>query len=315
MKPANRHNTQQKRIVGKQWRGRPPIPSWLLYLFSVPPILAGLFSLVLGFGILPISLQVPGLFVVMFGFIFLSLGLVVFYLASEPIRRRAKLDNASPYQSDYPWSLDGISGDIGSPIEKTILNVIALTAFLVPMHFLTAGSNIGMGKILLIVVLGLFDLILLAHIRALINFGWQRLRFGKTRVQFRQFPFFVGQTLTVTFKGGNQLASRTIVATLRCIEEKIRYSGKHDTDGQIVCYEAYAVEREFNADGIGQANISFSLPKDVPGTNFKDDLPTYWELTVESISRSPKYERVFLMPVYSTRADHHAMASYISDHS
>ncbi len=207
---------------------------------------------------------------------------------------------------------------MGSPIEKTILNVIALTAFLVPMHFLTAGiivSNTGIGRILLIVVLGLFDVVLLAHIRALIIFGWQRLRFGKTRVRFGRFPFLTGQTLTVTFEGGNQLANRTIVATLRCIEEKIRYSGKHDTDGQIVCYEAYAVEHEFNTDGVGQVNISFSLPKDVPGTNFKDDLPTYWELIVKSISRSPKYERVFLMPVYSTKADQHAMASYVSDRS
>lgn len=302
MKPVKRDPPQQKRIVWKQWRGRPPIPSWWLYLFSAPAILAGLFSLALGFGILPLPLQVPELFVMMFGCNFLFMGLVLFYLASEPIIKRVKLDSTSRYHADYPWSTEGISEDMESPIKKTLLGAVVLTGFLVPIHFLLVGiivSGTGIERILLIVVFGLFDLILLAHIQVLINFGWQRLNFGKTRVQFHRFPFFVGQTLAVTLEGGNQLASQTVVATLRCIEEKIRYSSRYDEEGQIVCYEVYAVEREFNTDGTGQGDLSFSLPPAVPGTRLKDDLPIYWELVVKSSSRWPQYKRVFLMPVYN----------------
>ena len=266
----------------------------------------GLFCLALGFGILPIPLQVPRLFITMFGLYFLFGGLVAFYFASQPSIRRAKLDSTSPYQSDYPWSPEGISEDMESPIEKTVLGAIILSGILIPMHFFMAGilvSGEGIGRILLFIVFGLFDLILLAYIQALISFGWQRLCFGKTRVLFSRFPFFVGQTLTVTFEGGNQLEIKRLFATLRCIEEKIEYSSKYDEDGQIVCYKVYADENEFTTDGTGRANISFSLPPDLPGTKLKKDLPIYWELVVESVSPGTKYKRTFLMPVYSTRVD------------
>ena len=117
---------------------------------------------------------------------------------------------------------------------------------------------------------------------------------------FDQFPFFVGQTLTVTFEGGSQLESRRLSVTLRCIEERVRYSSKYDTEGQIVCYEIYADESKFTTDGTGRANIYFPLPQDLPGTKLKEDFPTYWELVIKSISRWPKYKRVFLLPVYGT---------------
>lgn len=286
------------------------MPPWLLYLFSIPPTFVGLFCLALGFGILPFTLQVPRPLIIIFGCYFLFFGLVVFYFASQPSIKRAKLDSTSLYQSDYPWSPNGISEDMESPIEKTVLGAIILSGILIPMHII-AGSLVsgnGIGRILLFIVFGLFDLILLAHIQALISFGWQRLHFGKTRVLFNQFPFFVGQTMTVTFEGGSQLESRRLSATLRCIEEKIRYSSKYDTKGQIVCYEVYADESEFTTDGTGRANISFPLPQHVPNTKLKEDLPTYWELVVKSISRRPKYRRVFLIPVYSTTADNHVVA-------
>lgn len=196
-----------------------------------------------------------------------------------------------------------------SPTEKTFWSAIILSGILIPLHILgwsLIQSN-GPERILVFVVFGLFDLILLAYIQALISFGLQQLRFGKTRVLFSRFPFFTGRTLTVTFEGRNQLRNRKLSATLRCIEEKIKYFSKYDVDGQIVCYEVYADENEFTTDGTGRANISFPLPQDVPGTKLKDDLPTYWELVIKSISRGLKYKRVFLMPVYSLgkRVDAH----------
>ncbi|MDY7041930.1 MAG: hypothetical protein SVX38_13820, partial [Chloroflexota bacterium] len=74
--------TPRGRIIWKQWRGRVPIPPWLLYLFGIPLTFVGLFCLALGFGILSIPLPVPRLFITMFGLYFLFGGLVVFHFAS-----------------------------------------------------------------------------------------------------------------------------------------------------------------------------------------------------------------------------------------
>lgn len=301
MVSTQRNTDDRETIIWKQWRGRPPIPSWILLVAGSTAFLLGLPTLAAGVGTLPLGSSVPRSLATAFGFYLLGFGAVLLLLGLEPHLRGARLAEGSLCRSDYPWSPDGIGEEIRTRVEKPLLGALTLGGFLPPAHY-AAWTLIPkddlVGRIMVFAFLGLFDLVFVTYLGQLAAFGLRRLRFGRTRVLFRSFPFFLGQRLTVTFCGGKRLAGRRLSVTLRCIEEALRSPSKYRPDKQIVSYRKHHAEATVEADGQGRAAIAFPLPKEAPGTRLSANLPTYWELIVKSRPPGPAYEGIFLMPVY-----------------
>ncbi len=298
---APRNTDDRGTIVWKQWRGRAPIPSWALLVGGTATWILGLPMLAVGVGALPFGFDAPRPVTIGLGFYFLGFGGVLVLLGLEPHLRGARLVEGSPYRSDYPWSSDGIGEEVRTRVEKPLLGVLTLSGFLPPAHYvawilLPKGDLLG--RVMVFGFLGLFDLVLLTYLLQLTTFSLRRLRFGKTRVVFDDFPFFLGGRLSVTFCGDRQLARRHISVILRCLEEDVRSPSKYRSDTMIVSYERHHAEITARTDGHGRAPISFSLPSEAPGTRLNADLPTYWELIVKTRPPGPAYEGIFLMPVY-----------------
>ena len=146
--------------------------------------------------------------------------------------------------------------------------------------------------------MGFFNLILLGYLYQLLGYTWQRIRFGHARLNFDRFPYYPGDTLSLSFRNPKGLNAVPLTMTLRCIEEKTGYRSKYDVEGQIVCEQIFAEQKEARSDDSGRADVSFSIPPDAPGTKLMAKMPVYWELLVESLEPRIKYKRVFLIPVY-----------------
>jgi len=288
-------------IVWKQWRGRAPVPPWILLVGGTAAWLLGLPVLAVGFGALPFGLEVPRSVATALGFYFLGFGAVLLLLGLEPHLRGARLVEGSRYRSDYPWSPDGVGEEVRTRLEKPLLSVLTLGGFLPPAHYAAwtlIPKGDWVGRVMVFGFLALFDLALVTYLLQLATFGLRRLRFGKTQVVFGSFPFFLGEGLSATFCGGSQLAGRRLSVILRCIEEALRKPSEYRPDGQVVSYERHHAEATIRADEQGRAPIAFPLPSEAPGTELDADLPTYWELIVKAEKPGPAYEGVFLMPVY-----------------
>ncbi len=46
-------------------------------------------------------------------------------------------------------------------------------------------------------------------------------------------------------------------------------------------------------------DVTFELPRGLPGTCLRDVYPTYWELQVEGKSGAGRYDERFLVPIYA----------------
>jgi len=303
--------SKQRKEIPKQPRGKYALPSWALLIFCVPFVLVGAAAIAVGLGTISIEemsgFDAPGWVIVLFGSVFVLIGTLVAVTTFMAERRKAKAKKVPPsiaYQYEHSWSPDGVGDDTGRTILKTLSSFVLLGGFLVPFHgilyyFIFIKKEDG--KWIAYIFLGIFDFILLAMILSVIYLLIRRLRFGKTRVRFSDFPYYLGQTMKVDLEGGRKLKNLPrINVTLRCIEEVLerRGSGKNST-AQIICYQLYENKLECHTDVEGRASISFELPENIPGTQLTKNPPTYWELVVDADLPGIDYEGVFLVPVYA----------------
>jgi hypothetical protein len=210
---------------------------------------------------------------------------------------------------DYAWSPLGIGDDTENALKARLWTAVTMVGMVAPFHliaffsapsifasFNNARDILTVGVILFILVFfGLVDLIILDHIGGALRWGRQRLYFGKTWVRFGKFPFHPGETLAVTFEGGEKLKETRLSVELRRIEEK----RVPDVDGdRLACCEVYADQRECATDTRGYAVIAFPLPENAIGTCFNQREPAYWELAIKARPSGISYEGIFYMPVY-----------------
>lgn len=136
----------------------------------------------------------------------------------------------------------------------------------------------------------------------------RRVRFGQSSLAFASFPFFLGGPLEVVFRS---LASarefETLVATLRCIEERREHvAGKKDFVRREIWMAEQAVPHPSDP-----VRLVFALPEDPAlATRLAVPEPRYWELEVAGRRPGIDFHATFLVPVYAPLS---AAAARLSD--
>lgn len=302
---------REKTELHKQPRGGLRLPLLWGFIFSAVFLVSG--TTITGIGLAFISydqskIHVPLWVVVMFGLIFVAAGYYLAAVTLLTVKRRALAKRVAPslaWRYDFHWSRTGITDETVQTIGKTIFSLTVIGFFLIPFHavFLFDSDSGTMDNVwVAYVVLGLFDALLIGGLIYVIYFVLRRLRFGKTKVLFGNFPFFIGENLDVSFEGSRKLANISqLDVTLRCVEEAFEARGSgRNRSMELVGYQIYHDQRKHATDTEGRASFSFPLPAEIPGTQLIESPPIYWELVVRAVLPGVDYEGVFLMPVYTS---------------
>jgi len=298
---------EQGKVVTRQWRGQfrfGPKAVIPLFSLSVPFLLVGVALVAWGFGALPMEVkELRGqewvLIVFSLPFFTGSAALFVAALRAKKSQTTRSTQGCSP-EIDYPWSPQGIGDDNDHRFKRVVWRVLILVSVLAPFHVLpfTLLQGNRINQYLIFGLLVFFDLILFGELCQVVSFGLRRLMFGETRVHFHRFPFHLGETLGITFEGGNKLRNAELNVELRCIREEYEIDFAYDLN--VTCYQPYRERHEYETDIVGHSEIVFTLPGDAPPTRLSSDPPTYWELVVKAkpAGSSIGYEGLFLMPIY-----------------
>jgi hypothetical protein len=151
----------------------------------------------------------------------------------------------------------------------------SFVTFLAPFNWIAFVSDSG--GIFWQVLTGLFDVIILVGVGGYLlkNVG-QLWTFGNGRVSFQEFPFFLGQTMSLTIER-LPIDISTVQCNLRCIEEayEIRKRGRK-RESIVVCYQIYQDTQTIRGELInetGQLRCSWNLPDDKHLTSSPSERP------------------------------------------
>ena len=216
---------------------------------------------------------------------------------------KQKLPN-KPWLWDYPWHASGITDN---KLQESLGGVAALAvfgAFLAPFNWVAFVSNSG-GLFWQSITI-FFDVIILFGVGSyLLNNVRQYLTFGNGRVSFQDFPFFLGQTMSLTIER-LPIDIPTVQCHLRCIEEayEIRErEGGRKRESIVVCYQIYHETQTLRGELInesGQLRCSWDLPDDKHLTSTLSERPaTFWELEVHGERSGINFHSRFLLPIFA----------------
>ena len=300
---------QARALKGHDYLSETTIHGYKSLLFGLPFVAAGAIMLVLAspinrgtHGDMPWQLVI--LIIAFFpfaGIIFIGHGLRGI-LRQQRIKALQILYAHEPWKWDSLWKTDGTSDRSGATMYKVFRIGIVFLLFLLPFNWLAfISTEIAMGRWFWQFVVGFFDLV------TLFLFGYgtylllRRAKYGKRRVRFATFPFFLGQEINLVFEGGDLLRnSRSFTATLRNIEE--RYEREGDEVG-IMCYELYSdkiffSEPELRHLKFSSLELKFTLPENGLDTRLSERPPRYWEMELLAETTGIDFRAFFLLPVY-----------------
>ncbi|NIS88089.1 MAG: hypothetical protein GWN88_24995 [Nitrospinaceae bacterium] len=177
------------------------------------------------------------------------------------------------------------------------------TGFLVPFNWFAFYSPESV--LLAQLVVGVLDLAVVGGAVQGVYKGIQYFKYGRSRLLFQSFPFFLGSSLAVTLEGlPPREKLERLSLNVRFIEEKYVTRGRYgNRDARVECYEVYADSRELAADALprhGRLNLEWNLPDD-PSllSNLSSRPARFWELEVEAEIPGVNFHDRFLLPVYA----------------
>jgi hypothetical protein len=124
------------------------------------------------------------------------------------------------------------------------------------------------------------------------------VRFGRGRLRFEGFPFFVGEDVRAHLTARVFAGQRGVSATLRYIDERMveTRSSNGESSDSVQGFVLYETRQEFDGPFPGaDVPLAFALPRGLPGTQLLRQPPRYWELEVNGQGDGVK----FLVPVYA----------------
>ncbi len=300
-------------LKGRQPVSRTTIQGWPSFLFGLPFAAVGVVVLMLWSGkvaISPSKVHAPLWILEIFGFFFLMAGLSFIWHGLDGVRRKAKIKNAkairasSPWLWDYEWQAMGISENKMKEVFRTLLIAVVFAVFMAPFHWFVLFSEEGkLAPIWVKGVLGLFDLVILALIAKFFYLLVQYFKYGNSRLRFGNFPFYLGDKMSVVLLGMPSRVNQMII-DLRFIEEQYetRGSGKNRRQ-EVVCYQLYHENRTLTGSQIFSANtmpMEWDLPNEADLTTALSQRPArFWELEVRADTPGVDYHSRFLLPVYA----------------
>lgn len=300
-------DTARKALPSHQSRAVVPMGGWCAVLFGLPFAGGGVVMLLVAAGVIhaegddapPWVLQAIGLVFLVSGLGFVLAG-VAGYVRQARGAARAVHHPAEPWLADYPWDRDGIGDDTPRRFLTSLAWTLFLGLFLSPFNYFAWKDAGAMGCFILLIVL--FDLIAAAMLVQTLLYAVHELKYGRSRLRFERFPFFLGDALEARLHAGRSLHRyQTLSFTLRCVEESVRSDG----DGnKVVCHQVWADSHELPPGEWSEGReplIRFELPQGDHGTRLSARPPRYWELEVKADTPGLDYSATFLVPVYERR--------------
>lgn len=211
-----------------------------------------------------------------------------------------------PWQHDHPWDPER-GKDRAHAGPSSLLGLAGIGLFLAPFHILLAWIGFEPeGAIIGWIVLGLFDLIIVAATVYLIYTILRSLKYAGAELRWPQFPLMVGQPVTFRFTQPPALQrlvdQPALQVALRCLHDVTitTGSGKNRTVKRVVkvLHELPLTVPPGSADEDGKVELSFQLPPGAPATDLVSSDPTYWELEIKAETPGIDYLGQYLVPIY-----------------
>ena len=298
-------------LNNRQPVSRTTIHGWPSFIFGLPFAGAGAFILLMGLGKIevdPSKVHAPMWIISLFGLLFLLAGFSFIWHGLDGVRRKARIKNVkttrafSPWLWDYEWQALGISDNKIYKVLRGLIMLIVVGAFLAPFHWWAFVSNEGhlMVKIMVVffdLVFGLGGGYYFFHNLALY------LKYGNSRLRFGNFPFLLGDKLSVVLVGLPSEINQ-LQLDLRFIEEQYETRGSgRNRESRVVCYQLYHEARILKgreAASSGKLSLEWDLPGEPDMTSTLSQRPAhFWELEVKADTPGVDYHSRFLLPVYS----------------
>lgn len=278
---------------------------------GIPFVVMGLLPILAASGILPTrkaDVHAPRWVVAACGLVFVGPGLWLILhgvkgsLAAARRRRQRETNPSEPWLADHAWNPAAASDDRMTRLRVRGLQFLMLIVFTAPFNYIGFFTRGALAPRLFMA--GMANLVLLIFGGAFVHHVVQRIRFGPSRLQFRRFPYFLGDRLEVDFVPSRSLgAFEKLTATLRCIREEYVTTRAPQRRTEIVSHLLYAESKMLAESGMHRADgVGFPLSFALPDTGFETCLstppPRYWEIEIVAKTPGPDFKAVFLVPVY-----------------
>ena len=281
-------------------------------VFGLPFMAAGVLLGLVARGVIPArhSASFPDWVPQVMAVIFFAPGLFVSLMGVDSFLKNRRTRARQAEHPTEPWLVDAWEpeGTRDRP-RATLGGQLGMTAFLAlflsPFNYVVFLQPQQDVPFFAKALVGLFDFILVLMIVGILSTLWHRARYGRSRLAFGSFPFFLGQGMNVRLTTGRPLgAFKNVVFTLRCIEERseTRRTTRGSTSSQTHCDQLWAEVVTLNeswALNEGEIPVSFHLPEGDLGTRLAESPARYWEIEVTADTPGLDYSAVFPVPVYA----------------
>lgn len=275
-------------------------------IMSLPFMAIGVYALLAYLGYAPIpkpSGDIPIWIFWAIGGVFGVAGLMFFVYSVKGLKNKRRAEEYKKHSFgeawfvDYPWDREGIKDNASKRWVNSIGFVLFMILFLAPFHWVAffSGEDPGLFKIIVII----FDIVVVIVFVMSLYQLLQYLKFGTSYLEYRDFPFFVGDKLNVALRN-NKLTN--VDVTLRYVMERFETTGSgNNRSTTIKSYELYGEKKRFDSIARGAGiEIEFDIPDDKEMVNSLIANPDvkYWELFIESDVVGIDFETTFLVPIY-----------------
>ncbi len=288
------------------------LPAWVPVIFGLPFLIAGTYFFLAGLGIIEVD---PDLFlappwvisIIGFAFMVAGVGLMasgINQLKKQKTEKRERRgEPQTPWERDFPEGSSGLREKRGQEVFQNLFFSLIFFGILAPFNWWAFFS--GDSNILLVIFIGLFDLIAAAVVYQFFYRMKQYFKFGNSYLEFKRFPFFLGDIVSVNIKGlPRNLQTKELELFLYFIEEvEETFENEEGETTKKVAYQLYEDKRSLPASDLnenGKLSIDWELPKENSWeTDLSEVLVRYWELYVKAEIPGVNYEARFHLPVYS----------------
>lgn len=302
---------EQVTLSGRQPVSRTTIHGWPSMIFGLPFAGAGTFILLIGLEKIemdPSKIHAPMWVITVCGLMFLLAGLWFVWHGLDGVRRKAKIKTvkttraSSPWLWDYEWHALGITDNKLKKVMHALIMLSVVSVFLAPFNWWAFYS--GDGRILIKIIVVLLDLAFgFGGGYYFLNNLSLYLKYGNSRLRFSNFPFALGDKLSVVLVGLPSEINQ-IQLDLRFIEEKYETRRRgNEKESKVVCYQLYHESRTLEGREVaasGKLSLEWDLPGDPELTSTLSQRPArFWELEVKADTPGVDYHSSFLLPVYA----------------
>ena len=207
-----------------------------------------------------------------------------------------------PWFADRPWDPEGTFAESawggGAGVFVMLFILLVMAPFNVLWLYALDPHQDDKTRLLALMVL-IPDFFIYLLIQGVTSFVKDRVRFGRPRLGFELFPFFLGETLEARVAARMFAGQEGVMATLRFIEERTMVG--HTRGGRrtvtVRTFQLYLARQAFPGAFAGEdVPVTFALPLQPP-TELLRDPPRYWELEIAGSAATSAVR--FIVPVYA----------------